>query len=149
MKAPELPVLRLDHAGDLPLPARASEGASGMDVRAAVVEPLVLEPGRRAAVPTGFAFAVPPGWELQVRPRSGLALRHGLTCVNSPGTVDADYRGEVKVLLINHGEEPVRIERGERIAQLVLCPVGLTELVEVDELPPTERGDGGFGSTGR
>ena len=98
---------------------------------------------------TGLAFAVPEGWELQVRPRSGLALREGLTCLNSPGTVDADYRGEVKVILVNHGTRPVRIERGERIAQAVLCPVGRPVLREVDALPETARGDGGFGSTGR
>ena len=149
MSAPELLVRRLDPDDDLPLPERASAGASGFDLRAALAEGLVLEPGERTAVPTGLAFAVPEGWELQVRPRSGLALREGLTCLNSPGTVDADYRGEVKVILINHGAETFRIERGDRIAQLVLAPVVRAELRLVDGLDDTARADGGFGSTGR
>ena len=149
MSRPELLIRRLDPADDLALPSYETEGAAGLDVRAALSEPLTLEPGDRSAVPTGLAVAVPAGWELQVRPRSGLALKQGLTCLNSPGTIDSDYRGEVKVLLINHGREPARLERGDRIAQLVLSPVGHAQVRLVDELPGTERGSGGFGSTGR
>ena len=140
---------RLESADDLPLPAYATAGAAGLDVRAALREPLVLAPGQRSAVPTGLAVAVPAGHELQVRPRSGLALRQGVTCLNTPGTIDEDYRGEIRVLLVNHGEEPVRIQRGDRIAQLVLAPVSRADVELVDELPPTERDGGGFGSTGR
>jgi dUTP pyrophosphatase len=149
VRRPELLIRRLDPADDLALPAYETEGAAGLDVRAALTEALVLEPGDRAAVPTGLAVAVPVGWELQVRPRSGLALKQGITCLNSPGTIDSDYRGEVKVLLINHGREPVRLERGERVAQLVLSPVGHAQVRLVEDLPSTERGGGGFGSTGR
>jgi dUTP pyrophosphatase len=141
---------RLPHGGeDLPLPSYATEGSAGLDVRAAVTEDLVLEPGGRAAVPTGLSVAVPAGHELQVRPRSGLAIKHGLTCINSPGTVDSDYRGELKVLLVHHGKEPFRIQRGDRIAQLVLTEVSRAEVLEVQELDDTDRGAGGFGSTGR
>lgn len=125
-----------------------SAGAAGMDVVAAVDAPLELAPGARAAVSTGLALAVPPGWEVQVRPRSGLALRHGVTVVNAPGTVDSDYRGEVKVLLVNLGAEPFVVRRGDRVAQLVVAPVVQAEVLEVEELPPTERGAGGFGHTG-
>lgn len=135
-----------DH--DLPLPDHATPGAAGLDVRAAVREPLVLAPGERALVPTGLAVAVPPGHELQVRPRSGLALRHGITCLNSPGTIDSDYRGEVGILLVNLGQQPFRVCRGDRIAQLVLSPVIQAAIELVADLDPTERGDGGFGSTG-
>ena len=149
MSRPELLFCRLGPSDDLDLPSYQTEGAAGLDVRAALDEPLVLEPGERAAVPTGLSVAVPVGWELQVRPRSGLALKQGITCLNSPGTIDSDYRGEVKVLLINHGREAVRLERGERVAQLVLSPVGHAQVRLVDELPSTERGEGGFGSTGR
>ncbi len=149
MSRPELLFRRLEPSDDLPLPSYQTEGAAGLDVRAGLSEPLLLEPGDRAAVPTGLAVAVPVGWELQVRPRSGLAWKQGITCLNSPGTIDSDYRGEVKVLLINHGRDTVRLERGERIAQLVLCPVGHAVVRLVDELPATERGEGGFGSTGR
>ncbi len=147
---PDVAIVRLDHGRDLPLPAYESPGAAGLDLRAAVAEdqPLVLRPGSRAAVPTGLAIALPPGHEAQVRPRSGLALRHGVTLLNSPGTVDADYRGEIKVILINLGEEDFTIRRGDRIAQLVIAPVTQASWREVDSLDETERGGGGFGSTG-
>lgn len=135
-------------AEDLPVPAPATPGAAGLDLPAAVEGELVLEPGARALVPTGFRLAIPEGYEGQVRPRSGLARRYGLTLPNAPGTVDSDYRGEVKVLLHNGGSEPVRIRRGDRIAQLVVAPVVRARLVEVAKLPPTERGEGGFGHTG-
>ncbi len=140
--------LRPDVDGDVPLPQAMSAEAAGLDVCAAVSVPLVLGPGGRAAVPSGFALAVPPGWEVQVRPRSGLAIRHGVTLINSPGTVDSDYRGEVKVLLVNHGREPFTIERGMRIAQLVVSRLALVSVEEVASLDATVRGDGGFGSTG-
>ena len=137
---------RLPHGADLPLPALASAGAAGMDVVAA--ESLTLAPGARAAVATGFALAIPEGYEVQVRPRSGLALKHGVTCLNTPGTIDQDYRGEVKVILANLGQEPFEVRRGERIAQLVPAPVQRAELEEVETLDETARGTGGFGSTG-
>ena len=140
--------LRPDVDGDVPLPQAMSAEAAGLDVCAAVSEPLVLGPGERAAVPSGFALAVPPGWEVQVRPRSGLAIRHGVTLINSPGTVDSDYRGEVKVLLVNHGREPFTIERGMRIAQRVVSRLAQVSVEEVASLDATVRGDGGFGSTG-
>lgn len=133
----------------LPLPTYQSAHAAGLDLCADLEEPLTLVPLQRAAVPTGLALELPEGYEAQVRPRSGLALRHGLTCLNSPGTVDADYRGEVQVLLINLGQEPVTLRRGERIAQLVVAPVQRAVLVEVETLGETARGAGGFGSTGR
>jgi dUTP pyrophosphatase len=143
-------ILRLPHAGDLPLPAYETAGAAGMDLRAAVPEdePLVIRPGGRAAAPTGLCIAVPVGFEAQVRPRSGLALRAGITCLNSPGTVDSDYRGEVKVILANLGEEDFTVRRGDRIAQLVVCPVVRAEWRETSDLDATARGAGGFGSTG-
>jgi dUTP pyrophosphatase len=143
-----LRVQRLPHGADLPLPHYASEGAAGMDVVAALDQPMQLAPGARAAIPTGLAMAIPHGYEIQVRPRSGLALKHGLTVANAPGTIDSDYRGELKVLLINLGQEPVLIERGMRIAQLVLAPVTRAALQTVDSLDETARGTGGFGSTG-
>jgi dUTP pyrophosphatase len=148
---PTVPITRLPHGADLPLPAYETAQAAGMDLRAAVPqdEPLVLRPGSRFAVPTGLAFALPPGFEGQVRPRSGLAFKHGVTCLNSPGTVDADYRGEVKVILINHGEEDFVIRRGERIGQLIIAPVVQAVWAEVESLDETARGAGGFGSTGR
>lgn len=142
-----VPILRLPHGEGLPLPAYVSAGAAGMDVVAA--EELTLEPGGRHAVATGFALAVPDGYEVQVRPRSGLALNHGVTCLNTPGTVDSDYRGEVRVILANLGSEPFHVRRGERIAQLVPAPVLRAELAPVDALDDTARGSGGFGSTGR
>jgi dUTP pyrophosphatase len=146
-----IPVQRLAHGEGLPLPAAQTEHAAGMDLVAALPAdaPLVLAPLARAAVPTGLTMAIPPGYEGQVRPRSGLALKHGITVANAPGTIDADYRGEVKVILINLGEAPVTIARGERIAQLVIAPVTPAELVTSPELPDTSRGAGGFGSTGR
>ena len=147
---PTVPIVRLPHAEGLPLPAYETAQAAGMDLRAAVPqdEPLVLRPGSRFAVPTGLAFALPAGFEGQVRPRSGLAFKSGVTCLNTPGTVDADYRGEVKVILINHGEEDVTTRRGDRIAQLVVAPVVQAQWVEVESLDETARGAGGFGSTG-
>jgi len=140
---------RLPGNEDIPLPRQMSEWAAGFDVHAAVAEPLVLQPGQRALVPTGFAMAMPRELEAQVRPRSGLALKHGITCLNTPGTIDADYRGEVKVLLINLGTEPFTISRGERIAQIVFQRLPQVTLAEVDELPDTARGEGGFGHTGQ
>ena len=140
-------ITRLPHGEGLPLPSYASEGAAGLDVVAA--EDLRLAPGARHAVATGFAIAIPPGYEVQVRPRSGLALKHGITCLNTPGTIDCDYRGEVKVILANLGTEPFEVKRGERIAQLVPAPVLRAEFAEVTSLDETSRGAGGFGSTGR
>lgn len=140
---------RLPGHDDLPLPAPASPGSAGCDLRAALSEPLRLGPGERAGVPTGLALEIPPGYEGQVRPRSGLALRHGVTVANAPGTIDSDYRGEVRVILVNLGEEPVTLERGDRVAQLVLARVERIEWEEADELAASERGEGGFGSTGR
>lgn len=145
---PVIHVQRLPHSEGLALPSYQTPGAAGLDLRAAVGEPLVLAPGARVAVPTGLAMALPWGWEGQVRPRSGLAFRHGLTVANAPGTIDADYRGEVKVLLINLGPEPVKITRGMRVAQLVVAQAPQATLVEVPSLDETERGAGGFGSTG-
>ena len=147
----EIRVLRLPHAADLPLPAYQSALAAGLDLVAAVPAqaPVVIAPGGRAMIPTGIAMALPPGHEAQIRPRSGLAARQGVTVLNTPGTIDADYRGEVQVILINHGAEPFLVERGMRIAQLVIVPVARTGIVEVDTLDDTPRGTGGFGSTGR
>ena len=143
----EIELQRLPHGEGLPVPARATEHAAGLDVVAA--ENLTLEPGKRHAVGTGFAIAIPEGYEVQVRPRSGLALKHGITCLNTPGTIDHDYRGEVKVILANLGGEPFEVRRGERIAQLVPAPVLKAAFHEVTELTETSRGAGGFGSTGR
>ena len=140
-------ITRLPHGEGLPLPSYASDGAAGLDLVAA--EDFRLAPGARHAVATGFAIAIPPGYEVQVRPRSGLALKHGITCLNTPGTIDCDYRGEVKVILANLGTEPFEAKRGERIAQLVPAPVLRAEFVEVENLDETSRGAGGFGSTGR
>ena len=147
---PTVPITRLPHGQGLPLPAYETAQAAGMDLRAAVPEgePLTLRPGDRFPVPTGLAFALPPGFEGQVRPRSGLAFKNGVTCLNTPGTVDADYRGEVKVILINHGPDDFVIRRGDRIAQLVIAPVVQATWAEVDSLDETARGAGGFGSTG-
>ena len=139
-------VTRLPHGEGLDLPRYATDGAAGMDVLSA--EDVTLAPGERHAVTSGLAVAIPPGYEIQVRPRSGLALKHGISVPNTPGTIDSDYRGELKVILINHGTEPFAIHRGDRIAQLVLAPVTLAEWDEVAELDETSRGAGGFGSTG-
>jgi dUTP pyrophosphatase len=140
---------RLPHAADLPPPRPASPGAAGSDLRAAVAEPLVLARGARAAVPTGLVLEIPPGCEGQVRPRSGLALSHGVTVANAPGTIDSDYRGEVAVILVNLGSEPYTVRRGDRIAQLVVARVETVDWEEGDELSASPRGAGGFGSTGR
>ncbi len=141
-------VRRLPHGESLALPAYATAGAAGMDLLAAVEQPRVIAPGGRALIPTGLAVALPPGFELQVRPRSGLALRHGILVANSPGTIDADYRGEIQIILLNAGEAAFTVERGARIAQAVLAPVVRATWREVAELEDTERGMGGFGSTG-
>ena len=143
----EIALQRLPHGEGLPLPSYATAGAAGMDVVAA--EELILQPGQRHAVATGLSVAIPEGYEVQVRPRSGLALKHGITCLNTPGTIDSDYRGEVKVILANLGSEPFEIKRGERIAQLVPAPVLKAEFRTVESLDETQRGAGGFGSTGR
>jgi len=140
-------IQRLPHGADLPLPAYATQGAAGMDVVAA--EDIDLAPGTRHAVATGFAMAIPEGYEVQVRPRSGLALKYGITCLNTPGTIDSDYRGEVKVILANLGDAPFPVRRGERIAQLVPAPVQRAQFDEVSSLNDTTRGHGGFGSTGQ
>lgn len=147
---PTIPVVQLPHAEGLPLPAYETPLAAGMDLRAALADdaPLTLQPMARAMVPTGLAFAVPAGFEAQVRPRSGLAAKAGITCLNTPGTIDADYRGEVKVILINLGEHDFVIRRGDRIAQLVIAPVASGSWRQVDSLEETARGAGGFGSTG-
>lgn len=141
-------IRRLAHAGDLPLPAYATAGAAGLDLSAALNEPVTLAPGERRVLPTGFAIALPTGYEAQIRPRSGLALRHGLTVLNAPGTVDADYRGELQVLLVNLGQAPVELRHGDRIAQMIVAPVASVAMEEVALLPESGRGAGGFGSTG-
>ncbi|MFN8930052.1 MAG: dUTP diphosphatase [Alphaproteobacteria bacterium] len=141
-------ITRLPHGKDLALPAYATTHSAGMDLMAAIADPITLAPGERKLIPTGIAIALPDGFEAQVRPRSGLALKHGLSIVNAPGTVDADYRGEVGVLLINLGQENFSIERGMRIAQMVIAPYSRARFTEVLELPSSERGEGGFGSTG-
>lgn len=142
----DIAVKRLDHASGLPLPSYETAGSAGMDVRAA--EDLTIAPGERGLVGTGLAFAIPEGYEIQVRPRSGLALKKGISIPNSPGTIDSDYRGELRVILLNHGESDFIIERGDRIAQIVVAPVQRGTLVEVADLDETPRGSGGFGSTG-
>ncbi len=144
----KIKVVKLPHAKDLPLPFYATAHAVGMDLLSAVEEELLLKPMQRAFIPTGIAVEIPEGFELQIRPRSGLALKHGITVLNTPGTVDPDYRGEIKVILINLGEKDFVIRRGDRIAQAVLCPVVRFEWELVEELSPTQRGEGGFGSTG-
>jgi len=143
----EIKLFRLPHGDGLPLPRYASADAAGLDVTAA--EELTLQPGERHAVATGFAIEIPRGYEVQVRPRSGLAIKHGITCLNTPGTIDSDYRGEVKVILVNLGHEPFEVRRGERIAQLVPASVLRADFVEATELGETARGSGGFGSTGQ
>ncbi|ULJ71261.1 dUTP diphosphatase [Rhizobium gallicum] len=147
---PQLNLVRLPNGEGLDLPSYETNGAAGMDLRAAVAdnEPMTLAPGKRALVPTGFIFEIPDGYEAQVRPRSGLAFKHGITCLNTPGTIDSDYRGEVKVLLVNLGDEPFEITRGMRIAQMVIAPVTQVRVAEITESSTTARGAGGFGSTG-
>ena len=144
----EVEILRLPHAADLPLPSYATEGSAGLDLLAAIDSEIELKPGARVLVPCGIAVALPKGFEAQVRPRSGLALHHGVTLLNTPGTIDSDYRGEIKATLINHGEAAFRVVRGMKIAQLVIARHETAELREVRELPESERGQGGFGSTG-
>jgi dUTP pyrophosphatase len=144
----EVAVVRLPHGADLPLPAYATDGAAGMDLLAAVAETIAIPPGGRALIPTGLTIALPPGYELQVRPRSGLALRHGIVLPNSPGTIDADYRGELQIILVNLGSESFSVSRGMRIAQLVIAPVARARLRETLSLDLTTRNDSGFGSTG-
>lgn len=144
----QVAVTRLPHAQGLNLPAYATPDSAGLDLQAAIAEPVTLQPGERRLVPTGLSIAVPPGFEAQVRPRSGLALKHGVTVLNAPGTVDADYRGEVGVVLINHGDKPFTINRGERIAQMIVAAHSRVAWAEMAELPQTQRGAGGFGSTG-
>ena len=148
MQSVRVSLRRLPHGDGLPEPQYMSEHAAGADLHAAVREQLTLLPGARALVPTGFSIALPSGYEAQVRPRSGLAIRSGVTCLNSPGTIDADYRGEIAVVLANFGTEPIVICRGDRIAQIVVAPVSRATFDLVEELPPTQRADGGFGSTG-
>jgi len=145
----QVQIKRLPGHDDMPLPLKMSEGASGFDLHAAVSESLTLHPGERVLVPTGFCISMPPELEAQIRPRSGLAYKFGITCLNTPGTIDADYRGEVKVLLIHLGQDPFIINRGERIAQMVFQEVPLVSLIEVEELTETVRGAGGFGHTGK
>jgi dUTP pyrophosphatase len=145
---PKVAVNRLEHGQGLDLPSYMTELAAGMDLAAALEKSLILQPGQIALIPTGMALAIPAGYEGQVRPRSGLAVKHGLTVINAPGTIDADYRGEVKVALINLGAEPVNLKRGDRVAQLIIAPVCQAVLEEVLELPDTDRGEGGFGHTG-
>jgi dUTP pyrophosphatase len=139
----------LDHGKGLQLPGYESKAAAGMDIRVAIQDPVTLDPGERTLLPTGFRMALPQGYEAQIRPRSGLAYKHGITMLNTPGTIDADYRGEVKVLAINLGQEPYTIHRGDRLAQMVIAPVIQAEVKAVTELDETERGAGGFGSTGK
>lgn len=148
MTTPRVTIQRLPHGRDLPLPSYATADAAGMDLLAAVEIDIVIDPGQRVLVPTGIALALPAGYEAQVRPRSGLALKHGITVLNAPGTIDADYRGEVGVILVNLGGEPFAIRRGERIAQMVVAPVTRAILDDVAVLPASARGAGGFGSTG-
>jgi dUTP diphosphatase len=148
MREPVVNVQRLSHGTDLPLPSYATAQSAGLDLMAAVQGDVTLAPGERRLIPTGLAIALPAGFEAQVRPRSGLALKHGITVLNSPGTIDADYRGEVQVLLINHGQAPFVIRRGDRIAQMVVAPVTQIAWNTVERLDETERGSGGYGSTG-
>ncbi len=148
MSAPAVPIQRLPHGTDLPLPAYATEGSAGLDLLAAVVDDIVLAPGERALIPCGIAMALPPGLEAQVRPRSGLALKHGITVLNAPGTIDSDYRGEVGAILVNLGQAPFTVTRGSRIAQMVIASHHRVALAPAEALAPSARGAGGFGSTG-
>ena len=141
-------IKRLESSTDLPLPDYETEGSSGMDIRASVREPVLMEPGEIKLIPTGMAVSIPPGYEGQIRPRSGLALKHGVGLINSPGTIDSDYRGEIAIIMINWGEKSFTIRRGDRIAQMIISKVHRADLVEVDDLDSTKRGDGGFGHSG-
>ncbi len=143
-----VPIWRDPEAEDLPLPSYATPGSAGVDLYAAVKEPITLQPGERRLIPTGIRIALPQGYEAQIRPRSGLALRHGIGMVNSPGTIDSDYRGEIGIILINWGQEPFTIHRGDRIAQMVIAPIARVEWELCEELPPSQRAEGGFGHTG-
>ena len=145
---PKIKITLLEHGKDLPLPSYETSQAAGMDIRAAVEKPVMLDPGERTLISAGFKMALPVGYEAQIRPRSGLAIKNGITMLNSPGTIDADYRGEVKVIVINHGQETFQINHGDRIAQMVISPVTQLMFDEVDDLPSSKRGEGGFGSTG-
>jgi dUTP pyrophosphatase len=149
MKTVRIPVRKARHATDIPLPEYMSDGASGIDLVAAIDTTVTVEPGQRAHIPTGVHVAIPPGFEGQIRPRSGLALHHGVTLLNAPGTVDADYRGEIGVILVNLGDAPFTISRGDRIAQMVIVPICRAVLTETDTLPESRRQEGGFGHTGR
>lgn len=148
MNKPTILFQKLDHGADLPLPRYQTEGAAGLDIMAALEKDIILEPGTFTAIPTGVAMAIPQGYEVQIRPRSGLAFKYGVTVLNSPGTIDSDYRGEVKIALINHGAEAVTISHGMRIAQMVVAAVSPAELIEAQSLDDTQRGAAGFGSTG-
>jgi dUTP pyrophosphatase len=147
-QAVNVAITRLPHAENLNLPQYATQQSAGVDLEAAVDAPVILQPGERALIPTGLAIALPEGYEAQIRPRSGLAVKNGVTCLNSPGTIDADYRGEIKVILINHGQQPFTVERGMRVAQMVIAAYGRVEWNAVATLDETARGAGGFGSTG-
>ncbi len=144
----EIKIKRLEHGKDLPLPRYMTEWSAGMDIYAAVDTEIVLRPGERKLVPTGISVSIPPGFEAQIRPRSGLAIKYGIGMLNSPGTIDADYRGEIKIILINLGDKPFIIKRGDRIAQMIINKISYAKIKLVDELPPTNRGEGGFGHTG-
>ena len=148
MERVPIKVTRLQESADLPLPTYESSGSSGMDLRACVREPVILEPGEIKLIPTGLVVSIPPGFEAQIRPRSGLALKHGIGMVNSPGTIDSDYRGEIAIIVINWGQRPFTIQRGDRIAQMVITKVYRADIVEVDVLDATQRGEGGFGHSG-
>ena len=148
-EAPIVRIQRLPHGEGLDLPSYATEHAAGADLRAAVSEEMIIQPGERTLIPTGIAMALPDGFEAQIRPRSGLALKHGITVLNTPGTIDADYRGEVGIILINHGDMPFHIHRGDRIAQMIIAPFVQAAWQEADSLSETTRGEGGFGSSGK
>lgn len=148
MEKPIIKCIQLPHAKDLPLPSYQTEGAAGMDIRAALDEEFCLEPGERALLPTGLIIAIPQGYEVQIRPRSGLAIKHGISMVNSPGTIDSDFRGEIHLIVINHGQQAFTVKHGDRMAQMVVQRVHQAEIIQTSEVDDTQRGHGGFGSTG-
>lgn len=148
MEKPIIKCIQLPHAKDLPLPSYQTQGAAGMDVRVALMKEITLEPGERALVPTGLIMAIPKGYEVQIRPRSGLAIKHGITMVNSPGTIDTDFRGEIHLIVINHGQQAFTVKNGDRMAQMVVQRIHQAEIVQTSEVDQTQRGHGGFGSTG-